>query len=58
MQIGDLVRYWARVPISPDDVGLVIRCLKGYETSDILWSDGITTCDWEDLEVVNESHSI
>jgi hypothetical protein len=57
--VGDLVCY---VTQYTDPVyyplGLVLRCSAKHKMSDVWWIDGITTCDWEDLEIINESHSI
>jgi hypothetical protein len=37
---------------------LILKNYKKDEMSDILWEDGIATCEWEDLEVVSESSII
>lgn len=55
---GDLVRYSTKYPQHITQYGLILKNYKKDKMSDIFWEDGITTCDWQDLEVVNESSII
>ena len=54
-KLGDLVKYSTKYPQCTTQYGLILKSYKKDEMSDILWDDGITTCEWEDLEVVSES---
>tara|TARA_Y100000593_G_C4123880_1_gene244038 strand:- start:262 stop:432 length:171 start_codon:yes stop_codon:yes gene_type:complete len=54
VRVGNLVRYKTKRAKPETDLGIVLRKLPGYETSDIMFANEIITCDWEDLEVVHE----
>ena len=54
MKVGSLVRYKTKLVHAELPFGIVLRTLLGYETSDIMFSGEIVTCDWEDLEVLCE----
>ena len=57
--LGDLVRWYCRVP-TPDTLhlGLVLSVNVSQRISNVLWLDDIITCDWEDLEAINESSTV
>ena len=55
MNIGELVRFRSNTSQSAVEIGIIISSVPHHQMSDVLWEDGITTCDWEDLEVINES---
>ena len=56
---GDLVRWYCRNPANTElYLGLVLTANARQRMSDVWWPDYITTSDWEDLEVINESSII
>ena len=59
MKVGDLVRWYCRNPQTKElYFGLVLTVNNKQKMSDVWWPDYITTSDWEDLEVINESSII
>ena len=57
-RLGDLVCWYSRKRQEEVSFGLVLTLNKKQRLSDVWWTDYITTCEWEDLEIINESNII
>ena len=55
MNINTLVRFQTNTGYPDKSIGIVISTNNKHRICDILMLNDIITCDWEDLEILNEA---